>query len=90
MAAVELLLDLGRLCTLACKFPKNQLAPSRPQNPRIADVGCQLTRAGRTDQDHADLLGCRALAAELLGLEVLDAVLKAIELGLEALNFVLD
>lgn len=66
---------------------KNQLAPSRP---RIAVVGSQLTRAGRTDQDHADLLGRRALAAELLGLEVLDAVLKAIELGLEALNFVLD
>lgn len=49
----------------------------------------QLTSARRTDQDHADLLGGEG-ATELPGLEGLYARLEALELGVEALDFILD
>lgn len=50
----------------------------------------RLTSAGRTDEDHADLLCCRGLAAGLPRLEGLDARLKTLQLGVEGLDLILD
>lgn len=49
----------------------------------------RLTSARGTDQDHANLLG-GGRAAKLPRLEALYACLKALELGVKALDFVLD
>lgn len=64
-----------------------------PSGPPKSHSPCRanktLTGAGGTDQDHADLLGGDG-AAKLPGLEALYARLEALELGVKALDFVLD
>lgn len=51
--------------------------------------GRQLTSTRGADQDHADLLGGEG-ATELPGFEGLHARLEPLELGVEALDFILD
>lgn len=91
VTAVELLLDLGGLRALSCEFQSSvSNAMARESHPAFSFTrGRQLTSARRTDQDHADLLGGEG-AAELPGFEGLYARLEPLELGVEALDFILD
>lgn len=70
---------------------KAPLAKLRPVGPSAAPshASDKLTSARRTDQDHADLLGGER-ATELPGFESLYARLEPLELGVEALDFILD
>lgn len=91
VTAVELLLDLGGLRALSCEFQSSVSNQMSPELPSILSLICrrQLTSARWTDQDHADLL-CGERAAELPGFEGLYARLETLELGVEALDFILD
>lgn len=71
---------------------KSSVSNSMPRgsHPVLDFIGRrQLTSARWTDQDHADLLGGEG-ASELPGFEGLYARLEALELGVEALDFILD
>ena len=91
MTAVELLLDLWGLRALAYNSQSSvsKATPRGTQRCPPSHTGDKLTSARRTDQDHADLLGGER-AAELPGFEGLYARLEALELGVEALDFILD
>lgn len=91
MTAAELLLDLWGLSALAydSQSPVSKATPRGTQRRAPSHAGDKLTSARRTDQDHADLLGGER-ATELPGLESLYARLEPLELGVKALDFILD
>lgn len=50
----------------------------------------KLTGAGRSDEEHANLLGTQGLAADIFLLKSLYARLESLELGVKVLDLVFD